>query len=78
MIEQWSAFRLFANWFYKMAGASFTIGDEVMKHTGDYQWRGIICAVFWTPQENLRYVVAHPVDGGYVLHIYSEKNLRRV
>src|SRR5690606_29810419 len=56
-------------------GAAFAIGDRVEKRSGDYSWRGEVCAVFRTPNGHLRYVVAHPVDRGYVLHIYGESNL---
>lgn len=54
----------------------FKVGDEVIKHTGDYQWRGVVCSVFFTPSSKLRYVVAHQVESGWVLHIYSEANLK--
>lgn len=54
----------------------FEIHDRVEKFTGDYMWEGVVCSVFWTPACDLRYVVAHPVKEGFVLHIYSEKNLR--
>lgn len=54
----------------------FKVGDEVEKCTGEYNWRGQVSSVFYTPIGLLRYVVAHPVEKGWVLHIYSEKNLR--
>jgi len=51
-------------------------GDKVLKHTGDYQWKGIIVSRFFTPNKKLRFVVAHKVGRGYVLHIYSAANLK--
>lgn len=55
----------------------YRVGDRVVKCTGDYHWDGVVCSVFYTPSNNLRYVVGHPVQQGWVLHIYSEFNLRR-
>ena len=43
----------------------------VRKSSGDYRWDGVLVAVFDTPGGKLRAVVAHPVNTGYVLHIYS-------
>ena len=57
-------------------GTMFVVGDAVEKYSGDYVWEGVITAVFNTPGGALRYVVAHPVETGWVLHIYSEQNLR--
>lgn len=56
----------------------FAVGDDVMKCSGDYNWRGTVCAVFKTPNDLTRIVVAHPVNIGFVLHIYSPENLRRI
>jgi hypothetical protein len=56
----------------------FEVGDKVEKCTGDYVWEGEIVSKFLTPQKRIRYVVAHPVKKGWVLHIYSEQNLRHV
>lgn len=54
----------------------FQLKDAVTKCTGDYHWDGVICAAFLTPEGNERYVVAHPVDKGSVLHIYGPNNLK--
>lgn len=54
---------------------AFKVGDKVRKVTGDYHWDGEVCAAFHTPNGKERYVVAHAVDSGYVLHIYGPKNL---
>jgi hypothetical protein len=54
----------------------YAVGQLVEKYTGDYGWPGIVCSAFRTPDGNERYVVAHPAPTGYVLHIYSEINLR--
>lgn len=56
----------------------FCVGDDVIKISGDYNWRGVVCGRFQTPNELTRYVVAHSVDKGYVLHIYAPSNLRKV
>lgn len=55
--------------------AEFAVGDKVRKVTGDYHWSGVVCAVFDTPAGKRRYVVGHPVDTGWVLHIYGPANL---
>jgi hypothetical protein len=52
--------------------SKFDAGDQVLADDG----AGVVCSVFKTPNGLLRYVVAHPVNAGYVLHIYSEANLR--
>lgn len=59
-----------------MIESKFALGDNVEKCTGDYTWGGVVSSVFETPAGALRYVVAHPVKTGWVLHIYSEGNLR--
>jgi hypothetical protein len=53
------------------------IGSTVVKH-GAYQWRGVVCSVFGTPDGLKRVVVAHRVDKGYVLHIYRPEQLEIV
>jgi hypothetical protein len=58
-----------------LAECKFAVGDRVEKFTGDYCWRGEVCSIFMTPNSKIR-IVAHPVDAGYVLHIYAEDNLR--
>jgi hypothetical protein len=55
--------------------ASFTVGQQVQKHTGDYQLDGEVRAVFTTRRGTTRYVVEHAPG---FLHIYSETNLRAV
>ena len=52
------------------------VDDLVRKTSGDYWWRGVVCAVFTTPDGHERVVVAHPVEKGYVLHIYAPANLQ--
>lgn len=54
------------------------VGDKVLKYTGDYQWRGVVVSRFKTPDNKTRFVVAHKAGKGYVLHIYSEANLKKV
>ena len=49
-------------------------GAKVEKVGGDYQFKGIIVSVFKKLSGVERYVVE---DDRGVLHIYSEKNLRR-
>lgn len=51
----------------------FAIGDQVVKHTGDYQLAGEVRARFMTKAGKVRYVVEH--EPGF-LHIYGEHNLR--
>ena len=53
-------------------------GAPVIKCTGDYTWKGEVRSVFSLPDGKIRYVVAHPVDTGWVLHIYSRANLRKL
>jgi hypothetical protein len=54
----------------------FNVGDQVTKHTGDYQAHGEIRSVFTLHNGSLRYVVEHKAEGGGSFsHIYSEKNL---
>lgn len=53
--------------------AGFAIGDQVVKHTGDYQLAGEVRARFTTKAGKVRYVVEH--EPGF-LHIYGEHNLR--
>lgn len=63
-----------------MSQPVFKKGDRVEKYTGDYSWPGVVRAVF-TPTDDdpspTRYVVAHKVGRGHVLHIYAGANLRR-
>lgn len=55
----------------------FNEGDQVIKFTGDYEWAGEVRSVFTAYDGGpLRYVVAHPVGRGRVLHIYSGENLK--
>jgi hypothetical protein len=50
-------------------------GDIVEKIGGDYMFQGIIVAAFTKLAGQKRYVVE---DDRGVLHIYSEKNLKRL
>lgn len=54
---------------------SLTTGDMVEKVGGDYTFVGRIVAVFTKIHGAWRFVVE---DDRGVLHIYSEKNLRRL
>jgi hypothetical protein len=49
------------------------IGDKVSKVTGDYNFEGVVVAVFQKLSGATRYVVENQ-DG--ILHIFSEKNLK--
>ena len=51
------------------------VGDKVEKITGDYLFEGIIVSKFNKLEGQLRYVVQNK-DG--ILHIFSEKNLRKL
>jgi len=50
------------------------LGDYVIKDSGDYTFEGWIVAVFHKRSGMVRYVVENPAG---ILHIYSEKNLKR-
>jgi hypothetical protein len=52
----------------------FAVGDSVSKVGGDYRFDGTIVAVFNKLSGVERFVVE---DDRGVLHIYSEKNLRK-
>lgn len=51
-------------------------GANVTKVNGSYMWDGVVCSSFVTPDGLERYVVAHPVNSGWVLHIYGANQLR--
>ena len=57
----------------------FDIGDQVLKHTGDYRIPGEIRSKFQLYDGGpVRYVVRHEaVGGGHFCHIYAPANLRR-
>ncbi|RYC10131.1 hypothetical protein [Ciceribacter ferrooxidans] len=58
---------------------TFSICEQVEKHTGDYTARGEVRAVFAMKNGAIRFVVEHQAEGGgSFCHIYSEKNLRKV
>jgi len=48
------------------------VGDAVIKHAGDYFFKGIIVAKFYKLSGQIRYVVNN-ADG--VLHIFSAQQL---
>lgn len=52
----------------------FKVGDKVEKVGGDYKFEGTIVAVFPKLSGLIRLVVE---DDRGVLHVYSEKNLKR-
>jgi hypothetical protein len=54
-----------------------TSGPKVKKVGGDYEWDGVLCAEFETPDGKPRVVVAHPVQKGWVLHIYRPDQIIR-
>lgn len=57
----------------------FHEGDQVFKHTGDYQLHGEVRGAFtlWDGGP-WRYVVRHQADGGgFFCHIYSQSNIRK-
>jgi hypothetical protein len=59
----------------------YEIGDRVEKFTGDYSGEGEIRGYFYAWEGGpLRYIVKHTLEGGrgYLCHIYSPKNLRRL
>ena len=53
----------------------FKVGDSVSKVGGDYRFDGIIRSVFEKGSGVIRLVVE---DDRGILHIYSEKNLKKV
>ena len=58
----------------------FDIGDQVLKHTGDYRIPGEIRSKFQLYDGGpVRYVVRHEaIGGGHFCHIYAPANLRRL
>lgn len=55
------------------SNGTMKIGDKVSKVTGDYNFEGVVVAVFQKLSGATRYVVENQ-DG--ILHIFSEKNLK--
>ena len=53
----------------------FPIGTKVAKVGGDYSFEGVVVAAFQKLSGVVRYVVE---DDRGVLHVYSDKVLRRV
>jgi predicted extracellular nuclease len=56
------------------SAVQFSVGSKVHKIGGDYTFEGVVVAVFAKLSGAIRYVVE---DDRGVLHVYSEKNLRR-
>jgi hypothetical protein len=56
---------------------NFAIGDRVKKINGQYGGPGVVRGVFAMENKNMRYVVAHRIEGGWgeMLHIYSKNQL---
>ena len=52
----------------------FNVGDNVSKVGGDYRFDGIVRSVFTKGSGVIRLVVE---DDRGILHIYSEKNLKK-
>lgn len=59
-------------------GHDFQRGDKVRKCKGRYKWDGRLLGAFLTSDVQVSYVVEHPVDEGYVLHIYTGEQLERI
>lgn len=58
---------------------TFEVGDKVLKHTGDYKIYGEVRGHVIMKNGAIRFVVEHDsVPEGSFLHIYSEKNLKKV
>lgn len=53
----------------------FSVGDYVLKHSGDYQLAGVVVSIFKKLDGKVRYVVEH--SPGF-LHIYGEKNIKKI
>ncbi len=56
----------------------FEIGQKVFKWTGDYTGPGFVRGITVLPNNKVRYLVGHRIEGGSgeFLHVYSEDNLR--
>jgi len=58
---------------------AFEIGDKVIKFTGDYHAYGEVRGYVIMKNGAIRYVVEHDsIPEGSFLHIYSEKNIRKI
>ena len=58
---------------------TFYRNQRVRKDSGDYSWEGVVRGVVRTHDDGPeRVVVAHPVERGFVLHIYSPAQLVRL
>ncbi len=56
----------------------FSVGDSVYKHSGDYNWSGVVVGVITKLDGTIRIVVSHKADKGEVLHIYNPNQLIKV
>jgi hypothetical protein len=50
--------------------------SKVRKISGDYEWDGVVVGLAVLPNGLIRFLVAHEVNEGYVLHVYSAKQLK--
>lgn len=53
----------------------FTVGDRVVKTTGDYTLSGEVRAAFLTKAGKVRFVVDHGPTAPGLLHIYGPTNI---
>ena len=56
--------------------SEFEVGDPVEKFGGQYGGPGIVVGKFEVAPGEWRYNVAHKIEGGYGIHIYSAGQLR--
>ena len=64
---------------YEPTSVSISIGEKVLKYTGDYQIEGTVVGIFSMLNGAVRYVVEHEAKPhGSFCHIYSVKNIKRI
>lgn len=56
--------------------ATFLDNERVIVDTRSYSMRAIVLGHVYTPDNQLRYVVAYQFDRGYAYHIYPASCLR--